>query len=90
MKESAAQFFRLPLQSKNAIAFGGDDKFQGFGHHFNRGPSDGKVDWAECVLLVTQPVQGRKMELWPANPPSFRSVMILSIAFSFQIPCSIQ
>nr|CAB3500527.1 unnamed protein product [Digitaria exilis] len=76
MKESTAEFFRLPLETKNAIAFGGDDTFNGYGHHFNRGgPSDGgKLDWAECVLLITQPVEGRKMEMWPANPPSFRSV----------------
>ncbi|KAF8698739.1 hypothetical protein HU200_034992 [Digitaria exilis] len=75
MKGSTAEFFRLPLETKNAIAFGGDDTFNGFGHHFNRGgPSEGgKLDWAECVLLITQPVEGRKMEMWPANPPSFRS-----------------
>ncbi|TKV95598.1 hypothetical protein SEVIR_9G373500v4 [Setaria viridis] len=76
MKESAAEFFSLPLESKNAIAFqGGGDKFQGFGHHFSGGSSAGKLDWAECVLLVTQPVQGRKTELWPANPPSFRGTL---------------
>ncbi|CAL4923114.1 unnamed protein product [Urochloa decumbens] len=75
MKESALEFFMLPLESKNAIAFRGDDKFQGFGHHFSGGPSAGKLDWAECVLLLTQPVQGRKTELWPANPPSFRDAL---------------
>ncbi|CAN6289160.1 unnamed protein product [Urochloa humidicola] len=75
MKESAAEFFSLPLESKNAIAFREDDKFQGFGHHFSGGPSGGKLDWAECVLLVTQPVQCRKTELWPANPPSFRDAL---------------
>jgi isopenicillin N synthase-like dioxygenase len=77
MKESAVEFFGLPLESKNAVAFQGDgDKFQGFGHHFSGGPSAGKLDWAECVLLVTQPAQGRKTELWPATPPSFRSVCV--------------
>ncbi|KAF8698737.1 hypothetical protein HU200_034990 [Digitaria exilis] len=56
MKGSTAEFFRLPLETKNAIAFGGDDTFNGFGHHFNRGPSVGnKLDWAECVLLAAQP-----------------------------------
>ncbi|CAN6306296.1 unnamed protein product [Urochloa humidicola] len=75
MKESTSEFFSLPLESKNAIAFRGDDKFQGFGHHFSGGASAGKLDWAECVLLVTQPVQGRKTEMWPANPPSFRDAL---------------
>jgi hypothetical protein len=71
MKDSAAEFFSLPLESKNAIAISRDeDKFQGFGHHFSRGPD--KLDWAESVILVTQPAQGRKWELWPTNPPSFR------------------
>jgi isopenicillin N synthase-like dioxygenase len=78
MKGSAAEFFSLPLESKNAIAFPGDDgKLQGYGHHFRRGK--GKLNWSECVLLVTQPVHGRKPELWPTNPPSFRSVFISTV-----------
>jgi hypothetical protein len=75
MKESAAEFFSLPLESKNVIAVPeDDDRFQGFGYHFSSAP--GKLDWAECVVLVTQPVHARKPELWPTDPPSFRSVFM--------------
>jgi hypothetical protein len=70
MKESAAQFFNSPLESKNTVAV--RDGFQGFGHHFNGGSGE-KLDWAECLLLITRPVQDRNMDLWPeTNPPTFR------------------
>ncbi|CAN6284394.1 unnamed protein product [Urochloa humidicola] len=71
MKDSTAQFFSLPLGSKNEVAVrpGG---FQGFGHHFNEPGSD-KLDWAECLLLETQPA--RDMEFWPKNPPTFRDAL---------------
>ncbi|WVZ57244.1 hypothetical protein U9M48_007651 [Paspalum notatum var. saurae] len=86
MKDSAAQFFSLPLESKNAVAVrrGG---LQGFGHHFN-GPAaasddaggggdqhSAKLDWAECLLLDTQPVESRNMEFWPTDPPAFRDAL---------------
>ncbi|OEL34832.1 Protein SRG1 [Dichanthelium oligosanthes] len=74
MKESATEFFSLPLESKNAIAFRQDNTFQGFGHQYNRRPGD-KMDWGECVLLLTQPVQDRNMEPWPAIPPAFREAL---------------
>ncbi|CAD6211508.1 unnamed protein product [Miscanthus lutarioriparius] len=70
MKESAAQLFSSPLESKNTVAV--RDGFQGFGQHLNGGSSE-KLDWAECLLLITQPVQDRNMDLWPeTNPPTFR------------------
>ncbi|KAF8781326.1 hypothetical protein HU200_000555 [Digitaria exilis] len=51
MKDSAAQFFSLPLETKNTVAVRGDS-IQGFGHHFSGATSD-KLDWAECLLLFT-------------------------------------
>ncbi|KAJ1296735.1 hypothetical protein BS78_01G325100 [Paspalum vaginatum] len=80
MKDSTAQFFSLPLESKNAVAVrrGG---LQGFGHHFNGPVSDDgdqhntKMDWAECLLLDTQPAQDRNMEFWPMDPPAFRDAL---------------
>lgn len=68
MKESTVQFFGLPVGSKNAVAVRGDG-FEGYGHHYSR---LSKLDWAESVILITQPVQDRNMELWPTNPPMFR------------------
>ncbi|CAN6270385.1 unnamed protein product [Urochloa humidicola] len=71
MKESTVRFFELPLDSKNAVAVRGDG-FQGYGHHYSR---LSKLDWAESVILITQPVQDRNMELWPTNPPMFRDAL---------------
>ena len=68
MKDSTVRFFGLPLDGKNAVAVRGDG-FEGYGHHYSR---LSKLDWAESVILITQPVQDRNMELWPTNPPTFR------------------
>ncbi|OEL34841.1 S-norcoclaurine synthase 1 [Dichanthelium oligosanthes] len=73
MKDSTAQFFSLPLESKNAVAVRGGG-FEGFGYHYNGSSSD-KLDWAENLILLTQPVQDRNMEFWPANPPTFRHAL---------------
>ncbi|KAF8728960.1 hypothetical protein HU200_018262 [Digitaria exilis] len=73
MKESAAQFFSLPLETKNTVAVRGDS-IQGFGHHFSGASSD-KLDWAECLLLFTHRVQDRNMDFWPSEPPTFRHAL---------------
>jgi len=72
MKHNTVQFFSLPLESKAKVAVRGNG-FEGFGHHYSRA-SSGKLDWAESMILVTQPPQDRNMEMWPTNPPTFRSV----------------
>ncbi|TVU00896.1 hypothetical protein EJB05_53674, partial [Eragrostis curvula] len=76
MKENTAQFFSLPLDSKKTVAVRGDG-FEGYGHHYTRSSATGgdKLDWAESVILVTQPVQDRNMPLWPANPPTSRNAL---------------
>uniref|UniRef100_A0A0E0M089 Fe2OG dioxygenase domain-containing protein n=1 Tax=Oryza punctata TaxID=4537 RepID=A0A0E0M089_ORYPU len=70
MKDSTVNFFELPLEDKNAVAVrpGGTD--EGFGHHFRS--SAGKLDWAENLIVETQPFQQRNLEFWPSNPPTFR------------------
>ncbi|KAF6996790.1 hypothetical protein CFC21_013089 [Triticum aestivum] len=73
MKNNAMQFFRLPLEKKNAVGIraGG---LRGFGHHFS-GPSRDKLDWAESLILTTQENEQANMELWPADPPTFRDAL---------------
>ncbi|KAF6985551.1 hypothetical protein CFC21_003395 [Triticum aestivum] len=70
MKNNAMQFFRLPLEKKNAVGIqaGG---LGGFGHHFT-GPSRDKLDWAESLILTTQENEQTNVEFWPADPPTFR------------------
>ncbi|KAL6878274.1 hypothetical protein ACP4OV_012444 [Aristida adscensionis] len=72
MKDNTVQFFSLPLQSKKTVSVQGNG-FEGFGHHYSR--SNNKLDWAECVILTTQPVQDRNMSLWPTNPPTFTAAV---------------
>ena len=74
IKDSAVQFFSLPLDIKNRVAVPEKDAgIEGYGHHYSRGRGD-KLDWAEGLILITQPVQERNMNRWPTNPPEFRSV----------------
>jgi hypothetical protein len=72
MKDNAIEFFKLPLEKKKAVGtINADGGLQGFGHHFNT--STGKLDWAECLILLgVQPIQNRNMDFWPTDPPSFR------------------
>ena len=77
IKDSVAQFFSLPLEAKNTVAVREGDGFEGFGHHFSGRASTDKLDWAECLLLFTRPVQIRNMDsFWPTNPPTFRCVCV--------------
>nr|CAB3486898.1 unnamed protein product [Digitaria exilis] len=71
MKDSTVQFFGLPVGSKNAVAVRADG-FEGYGHHYSR---MSKLDWAESVILITQPVEDRNMELWPTDPPMFKPAL---------------
>ncbi|PUZ40597.1 hypothetical protein GQ55_9G437500 [Panicum hallii var. hallii] len=73
MKDSTVQFFSSPLKSKKKVGVQ-ENVFEGFGHHYNR-ESGGKLDWAESVILITQPPQDRNMEMWPTNPPTFRNAL---------------
>lgn len=82
IKDSTVEFFSLPLDIKNRVAvLGKGAGLEGYGHHYSRGPGD-KLDWAEGLILITQPVHERNMKLWPTNPPTFRSV---SYPFAFHV-----
>ncbi|EMS59218.1 Protein SRG1 [Triticum urartu] len=76
MKDSAMQFFRLPLEKKNALAVHAGS-LGGFGHHFTG--SSRKLDWAESLILATQQNGQTSMNLWPADPPTFGSFFHLNI-----------
>lgn len=85
IKDSTVEFFSLPLDIKNKVAvLGTGDGLEGYGHHYSRGPGD-KLDWAEGLILITQPVQERNMELWPTNPPTFRSASYIQNPFAVRV-----
>jgi isopenicillin N synthase-like dioxygenase len=73
MKDNTVHFFELPLEDKNAVAVCPDGGIEGFGHHFRT--SADKLDWAENLIVETQPIERRKLEFWPSNPPTFRSLL---------------
>ncbi|CAN6284216.1 unnamed protein product [Urochloa humidicola] len=73
MKDNTVQFFNSPLESKTKVAVR-ENGFEGFGHHYSRA-SVGKLDWAESMILITQPPRDRNMEMWPTNPPTFRDAL---------------
>lgn len=75
IKDTTMQFFSLPLDVKNRVAVPEESAgIEGYGHHYSRGRGD-KLDWAEGLILITQPVQDRNMNLWPTNPPAFRDAL---------------
>ncbi|BAF24874.2 Os09g0353400 [Oryza sativa Japonica Group] len=65
MKDNTVHFFELPLEDKNAVAVCPDGGIEGFGHHFRT--SADKLDWAENLIVETQPIERRKLEFWPIN-----------------------
>uniref|UniRef100_J3MWS8 Fe2OG dioxygenase domain-containing protein n=1 Tax=Oryza brachyantha TaxID=4533 RepID=J3MWS8_ORYBR len=71
MKDDTVQFFELPVEEKKAVAVRPGGGIEGFGHHFNRSSTD-KLDWAESLIVETQPIQRRNLQFWPSNPPTFR------------------
>ncbi|CAN6289024.1 unnamed protein product [Urochloa humidicola] len=73
MKDNTVQFFNSPLESKKKVSVR-ENGFEGFGHHYSRA-SVGKLDWAESMILITQPPQDRNMEMWPTDPPTFRDAL---------------
>ncbi|XP_037408287.1 protein SRG1-like [Triticum dicoccoides] len=70
IKNNTMQFFGLPLEKKKAVAIeaGG---LEGFGHHYSRASCE-KLDWAECLILVTEDNVQRNTRFWPADPSTFR------------------
>uniref|UniRef100_A0A0D9VVK9 Fe2OG dioxygenase domain-containing protein n=1 Tax=Leersia perrieri TaxID=77586 RepID=A0A0D9VVK9_9ORYZ len=71
MKDSTLRFFSMPLESKKMVEIQ-DNGFEGYGHHFSR---LGKLDWAESLILLTQPNEDRNPDMWPTNPSSFRDAL---------------
>ncbi|CAL4940211.1 unnamed protein product [Urochloa decumbens] len=75
IKDTTVEFFSLPLDIKNRVSvLGKGAGLEGYGHHYSRGRGE-KLDWAEGLILITQPVQERNMKLWPDNPPTFRDAL---------------
>ena len=84
IKDTTMQFFSLPLDVKNRVAVPEESAgIEGYGHHYSRGRGD-KLDWAEGLILITQPVQDRNMNLCgPPTRPHFGLLSPCSSDFMF-------
>jgi isopenicillin N synthase-like dioxygenase len=71
IKRDIHEFFKLPLEVKNAYAQRPGD-LQGYGQAYVFS-EDQKLDWADMFGIITQPPEARDMKLWPAQPLTFRS-----------------
>ncbi|KAK9106502.1 hypothetical protein Syun_022513 [Stephania yunnanensis] len=70
MKDDTKEFFKLPLEKKRAYAQL-PNSLEGYGQAFVVS-EDQKLDWADMLFILPQPVNDRNMRFWPTHPPSFR------------------
>ncbi|KAK9106500.1 hypothetical protein Syun_022511 [Stephania yunnanensis] len=69
MKDDTKEFFKLPLEKKRAYAQL-PNSLEGYGQAFVVS-EDQKLDWADMLFILPQPVNDRNMRFWPTHPPSF-------------------
>ncbi|CAL9204533.1 unnamed protein product [Musa hybrid cultivar] len=70
MKADIVEFFKLPLEEKKAFARL-PNSLEGYGQAFVVS-DDQQLDWADMLTLITRPLQSRNIDLWPAQPLTFR------------------
>nr|QCP71066.1 leucoanthocyanidin dioxygenase [Pohlia nutans] len=71
------EFFELPYEDRNKIrAVAEHDALpdEGYGDRFGVKESN-SANWSDRLRLYTFPVSGRRYELWPQHPPSFRDTV---------------
>ncbi|WVZ91275.1 hypothetical protein U9M48_037466 [Paspalum notatum var. saurae] len=70
VKRDIQEFFKLPLEVKNAYAQRPGD-LQGYGQVFVVS-EDQKLDWSDRFAIYAQPPEARDLSYWPTHPHSFR------------------
>ncbi|KAJ6806359.1 S-norcoclaurine synthase 1-like [Iris pallida] len=70
MKLDIAEFFKLPLEEKEAYAQL-PDGYEGYGQIFVKSEEQ-KLDWGDMITIFTRPHSIRNMRFWPTHPPTFR------------------
>ena len=70
MKVDLQEFFKLPLEEKNAYARL-PNGMEGYGQPYIFGQGR-KLDWGDMFMLGSLPASQRNMKFWPENPSSFR------------------
>ncbi|RDX60495.1 Protein SRG1 [Mucuna pruriens] len=77
MGNQVQRFFELPLQEKKRWAQR-PGSLEGYGQAFVTS-EDQKLDWNDMIFLKCLPIQNRKLDLWPQNPPEFRCGALLQL-----------
>nr|KYP64450.1 Protein SRG1 [Cajanus cajan] len=80
MGNQVQRFFELPLQEKKRWAQR-SGSLEGYGQAFVTS-ADQKLDWNDMIFLKCLPIQNRKSDLWPQNPPEFRKVIPMQNIYS--------
>ncbi|KAJ1434413.1 Oxoglutarate/iron-dependent dioxygenase [Sesbania bispinosa] len=73
MRNQVQRFFELPFQEKKRWAQK-PGSLEGYGQAFVTS-EDQKLDWNDMIFLKSLPIQNRKLDLWPQNPPEFRETL---------------
>ncbi|KAI4354531.1 hypothetical protein L6164_003384 [Bauhinia variegata] len=73
MKNSAAEFFELPVEEKNKFAMPPND-IQGYGHAYVVSEEQ-ILDWSDALIYVVYPTHYRKLHLWPNTPEGFKEII---------------
>uniref|UniRef100_A0A0E0IWE0 Fe2OG dioxygenase domain-containing protein n=1 Tax=Oryza nivara TaxID=4536 RepID=A0A0E0IWE0_ORYNI len=73
VRRDLTEFFKLPLEAKEAYAKP-PDKYEGYGQHFVVSEKQ-KLDWGDLLHLRLRPTESRDLRFWPAHPSSFRNSM---------------
>ncbi|KAJ6806339.1 S-norcoclaurine synthase 1-like [Iris pallida] len=73
MKLDIAEFFKLPLEEKEAYAQL-PDGYEGYGQIFVKSEEQ-KLDWGDMITIFTRPHSTRNMRFWPTHPPTFRDTL---------------
>ncbi|XP_039132992.1 probable 2-oxoglutarate-dependent dioxygenase ANS [Dioscorea cayenensis subsp. rotundata] len=76
LRDVARAFFKLPIEEKEKYSNIRDRKFGQEGYGNDEIIVEGQIlDWTDCLYLLAQPEDARKLELWPTNPNSLRDVL---------------
>lgn len=77
IRDAGLEFFHLPAAEKLKHANRDDaGEFQPEGYGIDRVDTDGQVlDWCDRLYLTVQPEEERRMQFWPARPPSLAGLL---------------
>ncbi|OWM70320.1 protein SRG1-like [Punica granatum] len=73
MRDVVQGFFELPLEEKKRWAQR-SGSLEGYGQAFVTS-EDQKLEWCDMIFLKALPANSRNLDLWPQNPPHFRSAL---------------